>query len=536
MDKLGLDFRDINWNDPSSIFKAIGAGKQGGLPMPEFVSAEDVRQERRQRVSNIYADFERLQAIVMRHELTIQRRWMKRNREQRRKILLTTWPNMPSTHRPDYEAFTRESEQQRATATKFPDAYRYPHINQEDLLKPKAMLLFLKSRGRTSPDAFAMYDFNALRLGLTTKAITPPFLDQHTMMFNGRNNRDTYGELQAWEDHDDAFNAMMTGRGMHPGHGLEILRSQERLLSFLVAFCEMILQDMSPESLTDDQFSIVAEPPLAYERDAGFENLATMAAEAPYRKPASLDMSRVSSLISARVSAAKDHIWALREDPGHFVECVRELKEHSQEFVKDAHGNIHPLCKLTREDPLWTEAIGNLISEAYVHYEIWIDLFTQSLSIRSLLQKHEPNISVDKALPSDLLDAFLKFQLSLDQVASGLLLGQLKCYLAGSTHMRQYFVREPPYGSRDAGKIRIHMKPSIKLDKTKWRLFWLLRVFWENGERLHSIGLTTAVDELDRLLEAEPRAKELISPHYAGLISDLTIDSVCTRQLDINQP
>lgn len=114
-----FNFNDIDWNDELSFFRAIGAGKPGGLPMPTLVSPDEVRREAKQRVANIFSDHWRLRSILERHELTIQRRWLKKNREQRRRVFLTLWPDMSPSHRLNFEAFTKESEQQRESGTKF---------------------------------------------------------------------------------------------------------------------------------------------------------------------------------------------------------------------------------------------------------------------------------------------------------------------------------------------------------------------------------------------------------------------------------
>jgi hypothetical protein len=37
---------------------------------------------------------------------------------------------------------------------------------------------------------------------------------------------------------------MMNGVGMHPGHGLKALEIQQRIWSFLVTWCELMLSDI----------------------------------------------------------------------------------------------------------------------------------------------------------------------------------------------------------------------------------------------------------------------------------------------------
>lgn len=272
------------------------------------------------------------------------------------------------------------------------------------------MLLFLNARGRTPPDAFVMYDYEAGRIGHVTKAIVPLFLNQHTMMLTGRADPESYCELQSWDQHQGAFDALFDGRGIDPGAGLEILKTQERVLRFLVAFCETVLQDIKADLLVNDDLLVQPEPRLPAEDATGFRNRAVMAAEAPYRPPASLDMSRASLLLSTRLSAAQDHIWALREDPGYFAEYIGEYKEHRQELIKDTNGESHPLFKLGREGIFWARVIGNVVGEVYLSHEVWTELHNQSVVLRGLLEKYAASLSFEKGLPTELLDAFLKFQ------------------------------------------------------------------------------------------------------------------------------
>ncbi|EQB55319.1 hypothetical protein CGLO_04762 [Colletotrichum gloeosporioides Cg-14] len=108
---------------------------------------------------------------------------------------------------------------------------------------------------------------------------------------------------------------------MNSGEGLLVLAAQERTLSFLVKCCELILHDIPSDTLTTDVFPVQPEPEFKNEQETdGFDSLVGMAAEAPYRLPARLDLNRIQSLLGAKVAAARDHIWSLREDPGYFSE------------------------------------------------------------------------------------------------------------------------------------------------------------------------------------------------------------------------
>jgi hypothetical protein len=80
------------------------------------------------------------------------------------------------------------------------------------------------------------------------------------------------------------------------------------------------------------------------------------------------------------------------------------------------------------------------------------------------------------------------------------------------------------------------LKPGVRLDKITEHLVWLLRTLWEDGQNLFLCRLPIVVDELERLLKAEQKARELTSPYVARLIGDLSIVAECLRQLEIYQP
>lgn len=80
------------------------------MAIPKYRSPYDVRREANKRSNKIFASYNMLHETLERHEAAIQKRWTKKTRPQRLKILLEAWPGMPTVHRPDFGAFRRESE------------------------------------------------------------------------------------------------------------------------------------------------------------------------------------------------------------------------------------------------------------------------------------------------------------------------------------------------------------------------------------------------------------------------------------------
>ncbi|KAJ3535329.1 hypothetical protein NM208_g7175 [Fusarium decemcellulare] len=525
-------FNSIDWSDPTSFLAAMGGA---GGPMPACPSPAEVRQEATQRSRNIFASYETLNKILERHEETIRKRWTKKTRKQRLQILLKAWPDMPSPHRPDFEAFVKESPQQREAGTRHTDSFMWPYINQEDLSQTKPLLLLLNARGHNPPSAFAGADNHSMHLGKVTKAILPIFLNLHTMILNNADSAEEYGKLLSWDDHEDAFEWMHTRKQYLPGEGLVVLQAQERLLTFLVECCRELLHDIAADDLTSDTFPIQPAPPVKSESDSlGFESLAVMAAEGPYRLPAQLDLGRIESLLGARASAAEDHLWALRENPSYFAQELLETREHRQEMIKDTLGNPHPATRRGRETTLWARVVGNVLSDAHLALEVFSELHRQAQELQLLQKRHAAAISASKDLPEEYLLALLKFRHYLDQAAKGPL-NRLKIAVVASPPMRKFYQREPN-DDINSTRIVVRSKAGPTMNKVESRLTWLLRTLWEDDKNLFLAGLPLVVDELERLLQAEPSAQELVSGYVMQVIGDISIISQCSQQLQLYQP
>ena len=553
----GINFDDIDFNDPLSFFKALNDGKSG-LPIPDLMEPSQVRQLCKKRSSGIMASHDRLRGILSRHESTIHKRWTKKTKHQRLQILQDGWPNMATTHRPDFYAFRRESEAQRDAGTKFRDSFVWPYINQEDLLRPKSLLMMLKSRGRHQPCDFAAADGDAMYLGRITNAIAPIFLNCYVVTLNGMTLPGDYGKLVAWEDHEDAFDWMHTRKQFLPGEALDILEAQDRLLKFLIHCCEQVLHDVPAAELLNDKYPAQPEPILKLGVDSsGFDSLAVIAEEAPYRPPGRLDFGRIESLLAARTSAAEDQyvrssssdppsclptvsadlilvysLWTLREDPSYFSDQSLVYKEHRQEMLKDTNGKPHPIFSGFNISIFWERVIGNVLLSSHAELEIFSELRRQAEVLKRLQDKYAGILSPLEDLPEDYLVGILRFRFFLNQLAKEWL-NDLKTIVAASPPMRSIFVRMP---ADNLNQILITMKPGLKLNAVEKELVWLLRTLWEDGRDLFFVRMPMVVDELERLLRAELQARDRISGYVAERIGSLAILCECLRQLEIYQP
>ncbi|KAI0545396.1 hypothetical protein F4679DRAFT_561204 [Xylaria curta] len=514
---------DIDWvsnSDPFGVFASRG------MAPPKMPSASEVRREAQDRSTNILAYHEKLQSILERHEATIQKRWEKKTRTQRLNILLQVWPGMPLTHRPDFAAFRKHAGNLNSVAIQHRSSFIWPTINQEDLGDPKTLTLLLNSRGRNHPHSFAASDGEVMHLGKVTMAIVPIFLNQYVMTLNGMTRQEDYGKLIAWDEHEDAFDWMHTRKQFLPGEGLLILEFQERLLEFLVDCCKTILHDIPLNHMTSNKFAVQPEPPSKESLDAtGFSTLSIMAKEAPYRPPARLDLQKIESLLSARTVRAEDHIWSLREDPSYFAETMLDMKEH----LIDTHSTT----KSQRDDLLWARVISSVLVESFSQLESFTELRNQATHLHELFKKYSPEIVPQRDLPEEFFGALLRFRHYLNQVTKGVL-NQLSLSVAASPPLRAFFIRDVSRSTKSS--IKFIPSSSVKRDKTTQQLIWLLQTLWQDDHDLFLCRMTNVVDELDRLLRAEPKALELVSPYIAMLIGELSITGECLRQLEIFQP
>jgi hypothetical protein len=179
-----------NSSIPRKFFVSLGPG----IPSPSsFPSAAEIRRDARECSRKIFDSYSTLNRIVLRHEETLRKRWTKRTKDARRKLLLAVRPNIPQRHRPDFRALEREKPEQLQTGTKFRDAYMWPHINLDDLAQSRPLLLLLNFRGRNLPHSFARVDFEAIHVGHVSGAIRPAFLNGYTMLLHSQTTAETYG-------------------------------------------------------------------------------------------------------------------------------------------------------------------------------------------------------------------------------------------------------------------------------------------------------------------------------------------------------
>ena len=271
------------------------------------------------------------------------------------KVLLAAWPGIPERHRQDYDKLTdlfedtdefeelievMNSGDLRSLSS---DATTWPYINIEDLIRPTSLLIFLNARGRNAPSAFASteLDFSPLRVNFFGE--DEPELPEYLLHFSLNPTPAEYGTVHFKEDFklSDARNEK--GFMLELPIGLPILQIQKRILNFLLACARSILHDMAEDILLTSP--VQDEPPsseLELRSDFGYLKFSDTSIIAPYRNRGMLDFTRLREYLGGLYTDARDHIWALREDPLYFAETFLDNANHSNTMIPDSEGRLNP--------------------------------------------------------------------------------------------------------------------------------------------------------------------------------------------------
>lgn len=517
------------YNDPQKLFAAM-TGSNPNLPMPKFLDLAETRRMARSRSNAIFADRDALLNILERYEETLRKRWGKKTSEQRRKVLLRAYPGMPSMHRPDFEALRRESPGQIKAGTQFYDSFFLPSLNLEDLLKPRTLLIFLNARGRHDPDLFANIDFNSIHLAQTTQALNPAYISGYTMLLIGQKSASKYGRLISWDEDVNAVDMMSSGIGIQPGEGLLIMEIQQRKLSFLRSCAETILQDLPlhdttvPEQPSPPDLSIGGK---GHSEDSEWPSLTKEILEAPYRVPDQFDIGRLRSFVSAKRDEAEDHIWSLREDPAYFKSTVLEWSEHRQEKILSVNGSTHPVL---RRDTFWERVLGNVVVDAYLSLLYWDQLQTFVEELVALKDRNVTRISPSAPLPKKYDEALCHFSHTVDQMIKGPML-LYKTGMPSSPPLRNHYARQP----QDPNSTKIIVTSKSSSYQRKDHCLWLLEQLLKD-DQVFLCGLENLLDEIERMLRADAKSRERVSPWVARVLSDLSLLGEFRRQVGLLRP
>ena len=503
-----------------------------------FPTVDRARGEARGRSENIFRDWQLLTNIVERHEATIRKRWSQTTREKRKEILLGAWPGMPLSHRPDFEDFKSGGSR---SQNRNRDAYLWPQMNVQDLTSPRLFPLFLNSRGRNNPSAFVEADYVACRFGIPCKVIKLAKLEDHVMRFAGRHTPDLYGEICPklcegrpngvceWERAED---------NIVPGAGLVILEVQERIYNVLVRCCKLILHDMSDDELADSSIAIQPEPELALQSENTLPPLATIASEAPYRLQSEFDLRRLQSIVQAKLSAAEDHLRALREDPHYFTSAFWEEANHSNQLIGrrvllDVDNNWNRCFRDGGQKKYFAGHFAReLVCGSLRSTEVWRDLNEQLKKVVRLRENFGSTRIIGRNIGRTFAAAIMRLE------------HDPEMYLVEPiTRLHLGFFSSPPIRQMLPDDCLTYQMVArgqcphanfVKDTSTK-ELFWIVTSLWSEAQRKLA-GFSFLVDELGQLLENSATARNCISPRMTLVISDLSVLAQCARFVENFHP
>jgi hypothetical protein len=288
----------------------------------------------------------------------------------------------------------------------------------------------------------------------------------------------------------------------------------------------LLLDDIIERGWTPGMKPQVEPPPLTANNGV-LTSHDVFAREAPYQLPCKLDLGRLQALASAQKSQAIDHAILLREDPSYFAEVTERYRTHRAELLLDKYGGSHPHAK---DFPLYNKAQRQMAADAHCAIFVWHEIHERLATLCTLAAKYAQVISIENNLPLEFIELLAETRYFLERISQDLI-DIINFEFSASPPLRKYHFR----GNRDdpnLGRYLIIQRTKVDSDdKLVHRLLRLIRILEDKGMR-DVITLHVLLDELERLMQDEPRAKALITPHLASTISQLSIMAECLNQFN----
>lgn len=481
----------------------------------------------KERTESIFNHFLRLRAILGKHESTLHKRWCKKGPEQRRKMLLSAWPDMAPNHRPDLKVLWQETSPTNQSTSRPRDAFVFPYINLQDLMKTKPLLLLLDSRSRHIPAIFVNNDWNSTELGLRCEVISPTILNGWIMLLQAN----AYGSLHPHTM--ESWHTLKTGQSHTPGIGLLILEIQQRLMHFLVTCSELILHGLdlracdldNSTSLSPSITSSVSTIPGLVDLRPSFD---TVVQEAPYRVPDQFDFARLHSFFYAKRDEAENHLWSLREDPAYFVGVLKELGVAKEETLRIIDG-VPSSWSIAKTSSFYEEIIRCAVHIAYTEVTHWDDSWQQLRKIMALREQYGKRISPTELPPKDYECAvgLLSNQLGETLVCVRM---DLKSTVASSPELRRFFVPRPRNPHEDSRIIRVD---TVSIPRDDYFLWVVSQLIDEESLLGDFPGL---LHEMDRMMRNDVKQRRRVSPWVASAVSKLALVYELNRQIALSHP
>ena len=177
-----------------------------------------------------------------------------------------------------------------------------------------------------------------------------------------------------------------------------MLEIQQKVLEFLVQCCQLILHDQNLIDLAPPTTELRPSSPKIGTDDNEWPSLLSELAEAPYGAPNRPRPARLEIMIAAKRSAAEDHYWLMKEDPGYFEDALNSCAAHNQEMLKLNESTI-----LDRsEDSLWDESLFLTVYDTHRDFFVWDIIYEQVICLHAFRERYSATASHSRVLPVDL--------------------------------------------------------------------------------------------------------------------------------------
>ena len=423
---------------------------------------------------------------------------MKKTVKQRREILLTAWPNMSTSHRPDFTGFRKVLRNAPRSRTLPSAAFLWPYINLEDLLQCHHLLLFINSRGRNLPERFVSTDIREAHLGEGWDDEADDEL--YCMQFFGQRTPDTYGKLVKRFLRCGKRISIRTAATTHSKVlGLVALEIQEGIYAFLLSRAKLILHDIDPIQF----FLAPLQPaPSIPELDSNeWPSFTAHIREVPYRVPEMMDLTRLKILAGSRRASAEDHLWLLKEDPGYFVDSLKEWKEHHEALMQ--HDNLK----------VWRTVAQTMIGDAFTLFLCWHWIYSKldKMSTMETQLRHADYATLRLAREDEQAWAELQIVLAAMSIFP---LSLLSKGLPSSPRMRHRYTQFEPGSSK-----RMSANVSHKFTDSERRVDLIFHaITHEDKQDLH--GLHRLVQEIQHMSDTDSQASQLCDSWITSVFAD----------------
>jgi hypothetical protein len=153
---------------------------------------------------------------------------------------------------------------------------------------------------------------------------------------------------------------------------------------------------------------------------------------------------------------------------------------------------------------------------------IWHETAERIKRLRQLSSKYAGIIALEKDLPSDMLELMAETRFFLESISLDLF-AALKAEYRGTLPLRKYHYRD----NADDQLYSVQQVAGISAkDLVLHRVLTLFAIPENKGLR-EMYTVHVVLDEFERLMQAEPRTKEVIAPHIASTISQLSVMYEC---------